>query len=336
MDVHVVVVPRERYSGTARRLAGLIATLPPEVTVTVVAGGMPTRERRRVAAVADAVGSAGDGGSRVEVVGPHHHLAPNSARALGLARARRRWVAFVDNDVAPDPGWLEPLVATAEAEGAWAVRPLVLSTLRSRTIVHDAGGSCHLVEHDGRIVIQEHHAHFGEPADRLPALHTSRVELFEFHTVLFDRERLVELGGPDEALLSTAEHLDLGLRLADAGGTIWLEPSSVVRYEVPERLALRDLPFFLGRWSPSWNRRTRSAFCARHGVDPTVDPCFTWGYADQHRSYAWLQAGRWASRTLRRGSAQGAARRIDDLVGARLADASLRLDPAWRHERATS
>jgi hypothetical protein len=154
--------------------------------------------------------------------------------------------------------------------------------------------------------------------------------MMEFHAVLFDRERLVELGGPDERLLSQGEHLDLALKVHDAGGTVWFEPRGEVTFQVPSKLKMSDLPFFLGRWSPKWNRASERAMCTLHGItDPAMSPT-TWAYPDLHRRYAWsgmlsplvpLIGKKWVGRS---------AKAFDLLLGRYMANAVLELSPSWR------
>jgi glycosyltransferase involved in cell wall biosynthesis len=319
--VELVVIPRERYSGTLAQLGRLLATLPAHVKVTLVRGGMPDRLARNVVAL--------DGG-RVRVVGPARHLAPNAARSIGLRTASARYVVFIDNDVDPSPGWLEALVQAAIEEDAWVVRPIVLQRIGDTVTVHESGGDCHLEQYNGVTTLVESHRHLGGRPEDLSDLHREEVELFEFHTVLFDRARLLAIGGPDEQMRSLADHLDLALRVRSAGGSVWLEPASRTTYVVPQRLPLRDLPFFLGRWSPTWTDLSRKAFYEKHGVNDPEDPYYTWRYADLHRSYAWLPIGRAASFVLRRPVTHRVASRFDQLVGARIAACAQRLAPRWR------
>jgi GT2 family glycosyltransferase len=317
----VVMVVRERYAPTLTSVQAVLDTTPADVRVTLVRGGMPRSVER-------ALGALGE--PRVRVIGPHRHLAPNAARRLGLAAATARFVAFVDNDLVPRSGWLEHLVQTATETDAWVVRPLVLQHGSGRTTIHDAGGDCHVETRDGHRVLVESHRYAGLEQPAAPPLVREPVPMFEFHAVLFERERLAGIGGPDARMRTQAEHLDLCLRIAAAGGTIWLEPDAVVVYELPERLGPRDLAFFLGRWSRSWNDATRRAFEAAHGVDDPDDVSFTWRYADLHRSYAWLPLVRPVTRTLRAGSGRWAAGRIDAAIGRHLAELALRLAPGWR------
>ena len=219
---------------------------------------------------------------------------------------------------------------TAIDHDAWVVRPVVLQTDAAGTTIHESGGDCHIhIDADGGRTLFESHRHLGAPLAVVESLETERVELFEFHAVLFDRCRLEELGGPDEQMLSQGDHLTLALRVHDAGGSIWLEPTAVVGYPIPDRLSRTDVGFFLGRWSPSWTDASRSRFATLHDLSDN-DRCPTWSYVSVHRSYAWFPLGRIAHRVTGRSTPQGWARIFDRLVGARLADATLRLDPRWR------
>lgn len=318
--VDVVMVPRERYAPTLDSVQRVLATAPSDTTLILVRGGMPQGIAKRAAEL--------DG--RVRVVGPRKHLAPNAARAIGLQRTTARYVIFIDNDVLPEEGWVEPLVRAAVEEDAWVVRPVVLQRIGERVTVHETGGLCHVERRGSVTTLVETHRHAGCAPEEVALLGREQVELFEFHTALFDRERLVQLGGPDERMLSQGDHLDLALRVQAAGGSIWLEPTSVVTYAIPHRVALPDLPFFLGRWSHSWTVDSRRAFSAAHGVDDPDDPCGTWRYPDLHRAYAWVPFGRVASTVLRRSTPVFAARRFDRLVGRRLAEVALRTDPRWK------
>jgi glycosyltransferase involved in cell wall biosynthesis len=323
--VEIVMVVRERYAPTPASVRAVLDTTAPEVRITLVRGGMPRSIRRSLDALDD---------ERLRVIGPARHLRPNAARRLGLAAATARFVVFVDNDLVPAAGWLERLVHTAVATDAWVVRPLVLQHGSGRTTIHDAGGDCHVEARGAHRVLVENHRYVGLEPSAAPPLVREQVPMFEFHAVLFDRERLVAIGGPDERMRTQGEHLDLCLRIAAAGGTIWLEPDAVVVYQLPERLGLRDLAFFLGRWSRSWNDASRRAFEETHGVDDPDDVSFTWRYADLHRAYAWLPLVRPFARALRAGSGRWAAGRLDALVGRHLGEAALRVAPGWRGDGA--
>lgn len=320
VGLDIVVVPRERYSSTLASLRALVATVPDDVRIIVVRGGMPARTVRALTSL----------DRSIEVIGPARHLAPNAARQIGLRACTRRFVIFVDNDIVPAPGWIDPLLHTARTRSAWVVRPVVLQQFGEQVTVHDAGGDCHLERHGSVTTLVETHRFLGRPTADLASLHEEPVELFEFHAVLFDRERLVALGGPDERMSSIGDHLDLALRVHRAGGEVWFQPASVVSYPIPERLAVTDLAFFLGRWSRGWNLASRRVFRETHGVDDPADPYETWKFGDLHRSLAWLPLGRPVARLVRRPIARGVAKRFDRVAGRHLAELVVRVAPRWR------
>ena len=319
-EVDVVMVPRERYSPTVACVRGLLATVPVDTRIILVRGGIPDRTVRDIIAL---------GANRVKVIGPKRHLAPNTARAIGLRFASARFVAFVDNDVLFSPGWLEALTETARIEDAWVVRPNLLQRFGDRVTVHDSGGDCHIVQRGTVTSLIESHRHLGLALSEIGLLQRERVEMFEFHAVLFNRERLVALGGPDERMLSQGEHLDLALRVRAAGGSVWLEPSAEITYVISQRLTFRDLVFFLGRWSPSWNIASREAFCTKHAVNDPEDPYETWLFGELHRSTAWLPVGRFAARVARHPIDHAVAKRFDRYVGRYIAEVARRRAPRW-------
>jgi GT2 family glycosyltransferase len=327
-EVEIVVVPRERYQPTISSLERLVAATPPEVPIVLVRGGMPDRMVR----VAQVIG-----GSRLRVVGPRRHLAPNAARSIGLGHVTAKFVMFLDNDVSCDPGWLQPLIETAVDRGAWAVRPIILQRVGDKVTIHEVGGDCRLESREGALCLIESHRHMGKSLGDISGLRTEPVEMFEFHAVLFDRDRLLSLDGPDEAMLAQGDHLDLGIRVHEAGGEIWIEPSSQVIYEVPSKVAIRDLPFFLGRWSPRWAKSSRDAFVAKHKIDPDQSSN-TWSFPDKHRTHAWRFIAR-LCRTLYPRSSRWRfvskidkifSRIIDRVIGRFISEACLRFAPRWR------
>lgn len=327
-EVDLVVIPRERYAPTLKSLKQMLKVTPADVRIIVVRGGMPERMVRALRSL---------GGDRFSIVGPSRHLGPNAARSIGLDHARATYVVFIDNDVLCQRGWLEALVDMAKQKDAWVVRPIVLQSFDANVTVHEAGGLCRLEQRGDVVHLVETHLHMGQTMEEMGTLPSTQVEMFEFHAVLFHRERLIGLGGPDENMLAQAEHLDLALRVHQAGGTVWRASQSRVIYEIPNKISIRELPFFLGRWSPRWSDLSQDAFVAKFGIDPTLSRG-TWGYPARHRTYAF----RFVSRLIRP-VAPASARRllvkrldnvssrwIDRLFGRHLADASLRFAPGWR------
>lgn len=266
--VSIVVVPRERYGMAKESLASVLAETPQPYELIYVSGKAPTA----VAAHVDA--AAGEHGFRH--IRLDRFLSPNEARNVGAAAATGEFVVFLDNDVLAAPGWLPPLVACADETGADVVVPLTCHGKPAHTVVHQAGG---LFAHDPA-------AFFAQPAgarealdvmhfqnDKVAELKLERGEtqVCEFHAVMVRRSLFDRIGPLDEAMLATKEHLDFCMSVIQAGGKIVFEPKSILTYVFPNRhnpITRDDMPYFLLRWSPEWQRRSIAHFEAKWGLKP--------------------------------------------------------------------
>lgn len=113
-EVTVVVPVRDRSCG---RLLAALAAGPRTGGLVVVDDGSadPGPLRRAVAAA---------GGRLLRHERP---LGPAAARNTGLAAARTAYVAFLDSDVVPEPGWLTPLLAHLADPAVALVAPRVVA-----------------------------------------------------------------------------------------------------------------------------------------------------------------------------------------------------------------
>lgn len=261
--VTLVVTPREKWSVCRQTLDSILAHTPPPYELVWIDAGSPAPVRRDLALAAARHGFA--------LVRTPHFLTPNEARLLGLGRVRTRYVVFVDNDVIVAPGWLAPLVDCAEATGAAVVGPLVCQGRPLHEVVHCAGGTCgvkEVVSEEGpERHLFEHIASQGRRvADIRHRLARRETGLAEFHCLLARTEVARREGMIDARILSTREHVDFCLNIAAAGGTIWLEPDSIVTYLHDTKLERPDLPYFMLRWSDDWERRSIEHVAAKRGL----------------------------------------------------------------------
>ena len=111
-DVTVVIPVRDRHAELARCLSGL-GDLP-HVIVVDDASADPVA----VARIAAAGGAA--------VIHRPVNGGPGAARNTGLAAARTDFVAFLDSDCVPRPGWLERLLPHFADPAAGAVAPRIV------------------------------------------------------------------------------------------------------------------------------------------------------------------------------------------------------------------
>jgi glycosyltransferase involved in cell wall biosynthesis len=203
------------------------------------------------------------------VIRSRRDLTPNQARNRALAEVRTEYVCFVDNDVIVRPGWLEALVRGARETGAWVTGPVILQGEYEDGVIHNAGGEFSFEGAFGSRVAHQRNVYKFQSieAPREPLVRRT-FDYVEFHCVLVRTDAFDKIGPLDEELYSTREHIDLCLRVRDAGGRVCGEPASVVAYLRPPPVELGDLPFFLRRWSEAWNLRSLRHFAAKYGLDP--------------------------------------------------------------------
>jgi hypothetical protein len=176
------------------------------------------------------------------------------------------------------------------------VGPLYLEEARGQEMVHMAGGLAHVEEVDGRRRLVEHHAFQGRTLSEVwDQLRRSPTEMVEFHCVLFRTDALREIGGFDEGMKNTAEHVDLCLTLRQAGHQIYMEPAAVAVFLQPPPFAWSDVSFYCTRWNDTWARQTVAHFGSKWRLDPR-DPFLSDKYAwtrNRRRemfAYFWMRA----------------------------------------------
>lgn len=285
--VTVVIVPRERFSAAPESLVRILSETPAPTNIVYVEGNAPKRIRAALHAVAD---------ERVEFVASDTYLIPNEARNQGFARVHTEYTVFLDNDVWVGDDWLPPLLCCARETGAAIVGPLYLQGSPSAPEVHMAGGLAHIEERDGRRVLRHNHRFQGvaleEVADRIVRTETEQVE---FHGMLVESQLLRDLGGLDEGLMCTREHIDLCMSVRARGRRVFLEPASHLTYTRPPPFAVYDLPYFSLRWSEDWSQRTLDHFFAKWDLDRSQIPyLITW---TKKQRYRFLEP--WYSNTTR-------------------------------------
>jgi GT2 family glycosyltransferase len=259
--VTLVVVPRERFSCAEASLESLYENTPEPFDLIYLDGPSPPRIRRYLERQARAKGFR-------LIRQPSFPPTPQS-RNLGLREAKTPYVVFVENDVVVRAGWLEPLRRCAEETGAAVVGPLYLEQVAGREIVHMAGGLAHLEDVDGRRrFVEEHRLQGRRLCEVVDTLRREPTELLEFHCVLVRAEVVRAMGGFDEGMKNTTEHVDFCLGMRAAGHQIYFEPASVVVYCQPPPFAWQDLRFFCTRWNDTWARQTVAHFGGKWRLDP--------------------------------------------------------------------
>jgi len=278
--VTIVVVPREQFSKARVSLESIYAGTSPPFELVYVDGNSPPPLRLYLEQQATA--------RRFRLIRTERYLTANEARNLGMRDVRTEYVAFLDNDVFVQPGWLQALLRCAEETGAWVVGPLYCYSIDGCNsephIVHTAGANLRIID-DGTRRLYEKHRHVDRPvAEARLELRREPIDLVEFHCMLVRTDAFDQIGPLDEKLLSFLDHVDFCLAARQAGGSVYFEPDAVVTHLAPPPFAPMDLPYFLLRWSNAWLRPSVRHFASKHRLSLCgQDFRNHFQFRDQHR-----------------------------------------------------
>jgi GT2 family glycosyltransferase len=231
--VSVVIPTFNRVEFTARCLQALSENTPPELYEVVIVDNASTD------GTADLL-SALEGD--VTVIRNDTNLGFARACNQGASAASGRYLLFLNNDTEPFRGWLEPLVALAEAEGE-------IGAVGSRLLFPDG-----TLQHAGVDIVDDRrhggaavagmHRHYRRPGDYLAALDRVDVQVVTGAVMLVRRSAFAEVDGFDEGYWNGYEDIDLCLSLRDAGWRVVYEPASILLHHEsvsgPERFAKVD------------------------------------------------------------------------------------------------
>ncbi len=248
-QVTIVVVPRERFSFTSESLESIYEYTEIPFKLVYVDGGSPPHIQSYLKSQSQQ--------KNFQLIRTDYYLCPNRARNIGLSQVNSKYLVFVDNDVVASPGWLRQMVQCAEETGATIVTPLTGEGLPVHERVHCAGGEAHIMSQgegvDARRYIHARLYYRGQRLKKVQSqLKRQPTELAEFHCMMVRTEIFEKIGLLDESIMNTKEHADFCMTVTQAGGTVYLEPSSLVTYVPGLSFHWSDLHFYMLRWSDAW------------------------------------------------------------------------------------
>jgi GT2 family glycosyltransferase len=296
-SVTIVFVFRERLSPTVPCLLHLLENTPLPYELICVDGGAPESIAAALREITTKQGFT--------LIRSDEFLSPNESRNLALKHVRTPYVVFVDNDVEVSPGWLDHLSRCAEETGAWLVAPLYLESFKGKLRVHMFGGTVGVRDEHGQPAYFEQHHLEHQTMSGEARLQRRPTDLIEFHTLLMNMDAYRALGPLDEKLFSCAEHSDLCLAVKNAGKEIYLEPSSVIAYQIPDRLDEIDREYFALRWSEAWTAASLQRLSQKYAIPRNEEGLTKIGrWVTRHRHGAltpYPRVRRWLGRNGYRG-----------------------------------
>ena len=155
----------------------------------------------------------------------------------GIQAAGSGWIAVLNNDVSPEPGWLAKLVESAEAANVWFATGKMLNAAQHDQIDGAFDALCR-----GGCAWR-----CGQNRPDSPVWNQAREICFApFTAALFRWELFQEVGLLDETFESYLEDVEFGIRCAGAGLRGVYAPGAVAYHEGSATL---------GRWHPDIVRK---------------------------------------------------------------------------------
>ncbi len=160
---------------------------------------------------------------RVTVIGNDENIGYSRALNQVIHRASSLLVCATGPDIVVDPGWLKPLVDQylLDTKNTFAVASQVF--MLDRKTIQSSGGSLHFTGHlivydmwmDSKVNGREHHQ-------------VAEVGAIDSTSVLFDRDKFIDIGGCDPSFFVYHEEFDYCYRARMRGWKCWYQPQSQV------------------------------------------------------------------------------------------------------------
>jgi GT2 family glycosyltransferase len=228
----IVIPVFNRASVTRQCLNALVRELPEDAEVIVVDDGSRDTTPELLRSYED-----------VRVLTHDRNLGFATSCNAGAAAAAAPYVVFLNNDTLPLPGWLDELLAYAEAHERAA---MVGSKL---VFPNDT------IQHAGVVICQDRvprHVYAGFPAEH-PAVNRSRCfQVVTAACAFVRRDAFDDVGGFDTGFANGYEDVDLCLRLGERGHEIhYCSTSTLYHFEMVTRGYASNLPnheLYMQRW----------------------------------------------------------------------------------------
>ena len=193
------------------------------------------------------------------------YVSPNQARNIGLKHVDTEYVVFLNNDVVVTTGWLNYLIECIQETNASVVTPICLQG--EKQLIHSAGGSLEFKYKNGNLDLFDERLFINDCFDKVkPLLKRKSTQIINFNCFLARTSIFSKIGYLDENLMNCAQDIDFCLSVFAVGGTIYIEPQSIVNYLPVTELKLSDTPYYMLVWNYVWKRRSVNYFQEKWGL----------------------------------------------------------------------
>ncbi len=258
--VTLIVVPNECFNYTQQSLESIYKYTNIPFKLVYVDGYSPKKVRQYLEAQSQEKG--------FRLIRTDKYVSPNQARNIGLQHVDTEYVVFINNDVLVTADWLNKLMRCAQKTGSSAVSPVCLQGRLENLSIHSAGGCLEFQYKDGNLDLFEKRSFIKKSFKKVQPLLTSEpTQIIHFSCVLIHTAILRKIGNFDEDLINFGQDIDFSLSVFAIGGTIYLEPQSIVKYLPVKELQFSDIPYYLLIWNYVWKRKSINYFQEKWGLD---------------------------------------------------------------------
>lgn len=145
-----------------------------------------------------------------------------AANNLGARLANGEWIAFLNNDAYPEPGWLAALVTAAQANPDYRIFASQIMLVDPPELLDSTGDVYHISGNAWHRGYRRNAVGFQPPAGDVFCACAA--------AAMFHKDDFLEWGGFDEDFFAYMEDIDLGFRLRLGGLPTYYVPEAVVRH----------------------------------------------------------------------------------------------------------
>jgi GT2 family glycosyltransferase len=258
-QVTLIVVPNQCFNYTQRSLESIYKHTNIPFKLIYVDGYSPKKVKQYLEAQSQEKG--------FRLIRTDKYVSPNQARNIGLQHVDTEYVVLMNNDVLVTADWLNNLIGCAQNTGSSVVSPVCLQGTVENLAIHSAGGCLEFQYKDGNLDLFEQRSFVKNSFDKVQPLITRKpTQIVDFSCVLVHTPILNKIGNLDNNLINFGQNIDFALSVFAVGGSIYLEPESIVNYLPVTELDFSDMPYYLLIWNYVWKRKSINYFQEKWGL----------------------------------------------------------------------
>lgn len=257
--VTLIVVPHECFNYTQDSLESIYKYTNIPFKLIYVDGYSPTKVKQYLELESQKKG--------FHLIRTEKYVTPNQARNIGLKLVDTEYVVFLSNNVLVTDGWLNRLIECSQQTNASVVSPVCLEKSLDKQLIYFAGGSLEFEYKNGNLDLFDRRLFSKSYFDKVKSLLTRKsTQIIDFNCVLAHTSIFFQIGNLDESLINFAQDIDFCLSIFSVGGTIYIEPESIVNYLPTTELKLSDIPYYVLIWNYVWKCRSINHFQEKWGL----------------------------------------------------------------------